>query len=506
MSTQPSAATGAAPSAAPAQNEAGEGTQHLPDPSKVRKGEAKLPSKIRPIPPKGAKAKVQLPGVDTGFDPASAFDQKIAKAIGRKADNSGDLDMGDAAEFSSRTGDRAVDAVNDAEQRAEKKMARDSGVAAERGPDGKFLKKGAAQGEEGEEPTAVEGEGEGEAPVETPEPPEGEEGEEAPEESVETLSTKYRDLEHKHKTLQGMFKPLQVRSQEILTEQHKAAKSATAWKAKADALQAEVNQLKSGTTPANQGAGGGREQSASAPRSSANGEERIQEIVKSIDWRMYAAVKEQGDDAAAVWLIQQATDMESAARKRDLDALREEMRQMADEPRRNAEQRQQVAQTATEIFNQIAQIKDENGEDAFPELFDNEKAQAIGKMWTQMSEQLGIEPHRAMTPAAIVQAILAYRFYHGGVPTSTLPPSTATPEGSEEGDMEEEEDDSADLNARPTRALVSGRPQIPSRRPTSAVGGDLAAQIKSAMRAGSESDNIFGFPVSDRYRRNRSSR
>ena len=94
----PTAEPGEGPSAAAV--EPGEtrtpdkGGQHLPDPAKVRKGQAKAPLKIKPI-----KDKVDLPGVDTGFDAASPFDAKVAKALGKDPETGEGLDAADGPQF-----------------------------------------------------------------------------------------------------------------------------------------------------------------------------------------------------------------------------------------------------------------------------------------------------------------------------------------------------------------------------------------------------------------------
>jgi len=478
MSTQaPSAATGNAPSVGTGEGEGGEGSLHLPSPKQVREGKAALPRQIKPIPPK-AKSKVQLPGVDTGFDSTSAFDAKIAKAIGRGAEPSGGVDMGDGAEFGSQTG---------AEAKARAETGAESGetAARERGADGKFLKAaGAEQEQEG-----AEGESEDQEPAEVPEPP----AEEAEIETVESLSAKYKEVEQRYKSLQGMFKPIQLKAQDAIREQHGAAKSATAWKAKADALEAELSQLRSGN-------GNGAAPLAASGREAVDPgrtpSSRVEAIVKAIDWKMYGSVKEQGDDAVAVWLTDQILTMADADRKKDIETLRSEFNEFA-QPIRDTGKMKEIANHATEVFTRVAEIKDESGEPAFPELYDATEAEAVGKAWVES----GKPPEEMLSPRGVIDAILFYRFITGK--NRTAPPPAAATETQGEG--EEEVDENEDVNAsggnaRPSRALLGSR-AFPSLRPPPSSPGDtrdLAASIKNAMRSSAETDNLFGFPTRKR--------
>jgi hypothetical protein len=441
----------------------------------VRKGEAALPRQIKPI-----KTKVQIPGVDTGFNPVSSFDSKIAKALGKSPETGEGMDMGDGAQFGEAPATPAP--------------------AARRGPDGKFLKSGEA--ETGEAPPAEEAPA-GEPPVETPPLPpdavEDQEGEDAEgEETVETLRAKHKEIEQKYKSLQGMFKPIQLREQTAIREQHGAAKSAVAWKAKAESLQAELEQLKQGRGGDTSPASGGREPADAARDSSAP--HRLEEIVKAIDWNMYGSVKEQGDDAVAVWLASNILKIVDADRQKDIESLRTDTTDMRRRLIEEPTQRQEIANHATEVFSRVADIKDESGEPAFPELFDEAEAGAVGKLWVES----GKDPNDLLTPRGVVDSILWYRFINNKAPRPVSTPPAA-PEGDEEQESDEVDNTGSTFpapNARPTRALVGSRSSAPMRSPvSSAVRGDLASQIKNAMRASAETDDLFGFPTAKSARR-----
>jgi hypothetical protein len=478
MSTQaPSATPGdAGPSDAGGDGEA----QHLPSPKLVREGKAALPRGIKPIP---NKPKVQLPGVDTGFDGTSAFDSKIAKAIGRGMEAAGasGLSAGDGAEFGSKP----------------EAAAKSDATPRERGADGKFLKPTGADGEAAEAAAPQEGDEATEAddsPVETPDLPD----EDAEVETLESLTAKHKEVEQKYRSLQGMFKPIQLKAQEAIREQHGAAKSAIAWKAKAESLEAELTQLRSGN-------GNGGAASAS-PSASGSGQEmsgrtpsnRIEGIVKAIDWKMYGSVKEQGDDAVAVWLTDQILGMVDKDTDTKIQALESKFNNFT-QPINDSRKMQEIASHATEVFTRVAEIKDESGEVAFPELYDATEAEAVGKAWVES----GKPPEDMLTPRGVIDAILFYRFINGKNRTPSSPlPAAGSQEPGDEGDGDGEGADESGGNARPTRSLLGSRASIPLRTPsTPGSPRDLAASIKNAMRDTTESDNLFGFPTRKMARR-----
>lgn len=490
MSTQaPSAAPSPSPSAAAGssdQSEARADQQRLPDPAKVRKGLASDPRKIKPIP---NKSKVDLPGVDTGFNPASAFDTKLAKALGRDAETGEGMDMGDGAEFGTDT--------------PAPKPAKVSKAQADRGPDGKFTRASgeAAEGAEGEE-----SEEQTEEALVAPELPEGEEDEA----ETEIASPQYKELEQKYKSLQGMFKPIQLEKLEAIKEQHGAAKSAVAWQKKAQALEAENAQLRQQFS--GQGAAAGVPRSGGSDQGNGSrqlpGIHRADDIAKSVPWAEYAEAKAAGDDAAAFWLISHVLKIVDADRDKALTPLRDETgnmrRQLIEEPG----QKREVARHAVDVFSSVADMKGEEGQPLFPELHEEAAAASVGKVWVDSDG----DPKALLTPRGVINAILWHRFIMGTGPRPTprqVEEAVEEAAGEEEeqdesGEQEAGDDDKSHLNARSVRALASGKSTLPVSRTSRAVNPsdprNIAATIKNAMRDTSEQDNLFGFPTARKRR------
>jgi len=440
------------------------GHENLPDPAKVRKGLAAKP--IKPI-----KTKVQLPGVDTGFDARSPFDAKIAKALGRDPESGDGLDSGDGPQF----GEKSARVEGDQGKQPQ----------AARGPDGKFLKaEGEEQVQEQEQEAAPD-----EQPADAPEPHEEQD-------TLEVLAPKYKELDQKHKTLQGMFKPLQTKLTDTLHHQRKAAESAVSWKARADSLEREVATLKSGghgsAAPSPAGGVNGRAHETAGEAPGAEG--RVQHILKSVDWDMYKAVKAQGDDAAAVFLIEQALNLSDRSRKQDIEALRQEVEPLIERTRAEDHNRQ-VSTHAVDVFMAVADIKNQaTGEHMFPELHDEQLATAVTQHWIDSGE----DPNRMLTPRGVVQAILDYRFYYGD-PTPPARPAAESVEEQEETEDDESRPDQTHLNARAIRSQLAAHGNTsPAPGSSKAQPRDPASIIKHALRNTVDRDVEFGFPTRKR--------
>lgn len=445
-----------------------QGEQHLPDPSKVR------------------KAKAKLPGVIGGHDPSNPADVKLAKALGR------DPEGGDGFDLSPGDGPDP-DVEGDDGDVAPAKKAAGKAAGRERGPDGKFLKAGETATDEGGDTQGGEGD---EGAVETapdapedaaPEPPEGSELPQTLEEAHEAL----KKTEQRYKSLQGMFTPLNSRLSEMTHQQSNAAKSAVAWKADSESKDATIADLKAkvaqyeGGNPASPS---GQSQADQSARPGGSTQDRAAELMKSIPWNEYAAMKEQGDDVAALWLATHITNMTDQASKREIAALQERLDNFIKPIQENREtnaKRAAVANHTVQAFQAVAALKNDAGQAAFPELQDENTAEEVGRLWTQMQ----MDPQYLMTPAGIVQAILNYRFYHGDS-TSTPPP--ASPDGDGNGNDPNQDPDQIQLNSRAVRSLASSRNASPPPRPGAQSEGDA---IKSTLRGIREVDGDLGFPT-----------
>lgn len=524
MATQAPSAAGKSPSEA-----AGAETQEpvaLPSPKKVREGKAQDPTKtgkpgvradgreIKPI-----KTKVQIPGVDTGFNRASAFDTKLAQALGRDeetGEQKQEIAGGESEEFSARIGKTKQPAQERAAQKEESAAAEGEGArpTPPRGEDGRFQKAVDEQESAAEQQMAEEAglEAESAAPAETPEPP-PEEVDEAFEsdERVKKLRGDHEKLLQQHRTLQGMFKPIQVKYQHVVTEQHAAAKSAHAWKARAETLERQLNELRSGNSNAGNGgqphaappvAGGSAQgpagRSAAAPDEAAE----YDAIAKQVDWEMYRSVKEQGDDAAAVWLIHQAAAINKRNAEELAERLRAEWRAELSKPEQEKQEKAQIAERALEVFSRVADIKNADGSDAFPELSDEKLASEVGRVWVQSGE----DPNALLTPLGVIKAIGLFRvFHHGDADEPTTTTADAGGEEQEEQESEEQEgqqenggrDDHAHVSARALRGMPGSRASLPTRPAGSSrlTGNDEGSRIRQSFRDRTgDVDPVLGFP------------
>jgi len=477
----PTAGTGTGPS--PAAGGEGEITrapdtaqQHLPSPAKVRKGEAKSP--IKPI-----KTKVELPGVDTGYNPKSPFDRKIAKALGREDEgDEGGVDTAGGKQFGEdNEGGKDTDAPVKA--------------GPQRGPDGKFLKTAPAEGEDqgAQAQDAQDQDQEGQdQDLQAPEPPDGSDLPQTLEEAHESL----KKVTQQYKSLQGMFGPLNARMTDLNHHQREAAKSATAWQRDSQAKDAVIADLKARMA---QFEGGG---TALARGSTQSGVESRQgsdpaTLLKAINWNDYSVMEKQGGDVAALWLTENILRLSDEAHKRDLDALRSDFDAFSrpiKESQADRAARAQVAQTVLGSFNAVADIKNESGEPAFPELYDPAQAAEVGKLWMG----LGMPPEYLNTPAGVVQAVLNYRFFRGGASTAPVGTGPQAAEGDEAGGEDNTSPDQTHLNSRAVRALASSRSAAPPAARGTATPGD---SIKSALRGMREVDDTFGFPTRASARR-----
>lgn len=204
--------------------------------------------------------------------------------------------------------------------------------------------------------------------------------------------------EHYFKSLEGRHKPIQ----EAATKNHaklvEAAASANGWYAKAQQLEAELNQLRAQPT----------QPEAEAPAEGA------------IDWSLYAEIRRAADAAgtpekADQWLAEQNDRVIRA----EIARLREEA---IENPRRAAEEQAARESTADTLVGALASVTNPDGTPAFPEYRDGDTAQAVGALWRSM----GLDPQLALTEGGAVAAVALYRMAAGMRP-APQPAAPAAP-------------------------------------------------------------------------------
>lgn len=143
------------------------------------------------------------------------------------------------------------------------------------------------------------------------------------------------------------------------------------------------------------------------------------------------------------------------------------------EPLQQTHAQAQKEQYADQLINGLAALRTSEGQQAFPELADQNKVAEISELMAEM----GFEEHHMLSPKTVMAAVGLYRMKHGwsaaqvaaAAQTTTTPPAEA-------------------LAAAASVAGVSGDP--PARPP---VPQTDAERIRSEMlKAGGGSDSTFG--------------
>lgn len=233
--------------------------------------------------------------------------------------------------------------------------------------------------------------------------------------------------EHFVKSMEGRYKPIQEAATRHEAQLVKAAESARGWHAEAQRLQAEIAALK-----ANPQAG-----AQPQPEAPAEG---------GIDWALYADITRIANEAgtpekAHQWLVEQI----ETQRQRDIAALREEA---IENPRREAAERAQLAQTADALVESMAAHTNPDGSPAFPEFRDGEQTREVGALW----QSLGLDPQIALTPGGAVAAVALYRMaqsMNAAPPPAPVPAPPVPP----------------DPAAEAAAGLEGGRPLMPAASP-----------------------------------------
>jgi hypothetical protein len=235
--------------------------------------------------------------------------------------------------------------------------------------------------------------------------------------------------EHNFKTLRGHFKPVQALAKQlggidkIAPTLSSAAESARGWKARADALEAELAAARSGRPPANTPAAAQPDTPASTPQAA-------EAAQADVDWELYAEIKKLATEKGEPWKAEQwlITEVRKAER-----AHLEKLLEQRDAPLKAAQAKEAMAAQTETLFGSLAEYTNADGSPAFPELGDEAAAYEVGRLWAS----LGLPPQAALTPQGAIAAIALYREHKrsagsqaGSAPAptpSTPPPATPPP-------------------------------------------------------------------------------
>lgn len=268
-----------------------------------------------------------------------------------------------------------------------------------------------------------------------------------PEENPEDQpAARLAKVEQQLKTLQGMHKSYEAQAkrgkeaESLYTQQREAA---LAWKAQAEAMQAQLAAVMSGQpahpqTPSPQA--GEPQATKSEIKSLAD------EALASIDESEYQAIVDQyGERTAQAWQLKRIlSHVENALKSRTEDLQKQFLERL--QPFEEDAETAGFYDSAKQSFAQIADWKyPDSDEYGFPELRDHAKAREIVRLW--QSQRGNWNEEFALNPQSVVWAVEMWRglqrYNQRSAPQPTTPPEVVRPE------------ERADLDLDTTTAPVS---------------------------------------------------
>ena len=222
------------------------------------------------------------------------------------------------------------------------------------------------------------------------------------------------EAEQRHKSLEGMFTPLNRSNQELRTAYE-------AWKADSTSKAARIAELESQL-----GSGGAKGQPAqagaqpSAASTSPAGADAlsVDELLKGLDADTFEAIAVQaglnhGGRNLGEQILRTVVD-------KIVPALRAEFGQRLQPFESEASSRTQVAQL-DDVVEQVRSLQNpSNGQPAFPELNDPVALQRIGATWRESR----LPAEHLFTPAGLMQAVAMDRMVRGMYPSTPSAPLT----------------------------------------------------------------------------------
>lgn len=288
------------------------------------------------------------------------------------------------------TGDDFPELQVPAKARMEAQARAEAQEGRERGADGRFL------------PKAPEG-GVGAAPATKPALPGGETPA-APEPAPAPFKFAGREYkggqaeaEQRHRSLEGMFQPMQARIKELTEDKDYGNRAANAWMAEANRYKAELERL-SGGKPAE---GNGKGQPAVA---SGEGEAlSVEKLLEGIDTDAYEAVARAGGLSHSAKYL--AGEMLKVVAEKMVPQIEARI-QAKYEPLMASHENSSRVQQADQAIAQLAsQRTPDQSRALFPELMDSRALGEMGNIWRQM----GGSDEDLVTTKGLLSAIGLYR-------------------------------------------------------------------------------------------------
>lgn len=302
---------------------------------------------------------------------------------------------------------------------------------------------------------------------------------------IQFLGKEYPDIkevEHLHKTLQGNFKTLKDTAVGNYN-------SANAWKAEAERLAKENEDLRAGKVPA------GQPQNTSTPTAAGQGTGRAQQITdpnqpapepksfaEAFDWNTYNRLKTVDPEAAEIFKESAWDEYQDQKWDRKYGSKLNELAAPREEQKKAEEFNARVVASINEL---ASQVDPQTGVHYYPELQDEQARNAILQIWSQS----GVPPELAHHPYVIASAVAHYRNWRSSQPNHQpqQQPSAAS-QAVAQGVVQEI---SGQIEGRRQSGVVEPPPS-PALRP-SPRSGDPAENFKLGIRqAGSFGDGKNG--------------
>lgn len=219
--------------------------------------------------------------------------------------------------------------------------------------------------------------------------------------------------EQSFKSLQGMFKPLQERVSRAEQLAEKAAESARSWRQRAMELE--------GTAPPTAQT---QTQQQPGPQNAASAQQELEQVLKGIDGDKFESVaREHGWPMAARFLAAQVlATVHDQMLPKIAEQLMAQFQEQYAPVAQTVEFQQQVSQVG-ELMENVSQLRNADGNPAFPELNDPAEAEEVAELWASSGQAQA-------TPQSLIQAIALYRLYkgaRGSGQTNTKPNVEVTP-------------------------------------------------------------------------------
>lgn len=274
-------------------------------------------------------------------------------------------------------------------------------------------------------------------------------------------------LEQKYKSLQGQFKPVMGLAKalggidQITPKFQQAVNVANDWKAKAEALEAELAAVKGETAKPSKPVDTSAE-------------------TEGFNWELWKQIKKIANESGTPEDAEAAEKWHAKESERVIQARVDKLLSERLKPFEEEKAADQTYAQYEQSFGELAGIKDASGKLAYPELSDPAQAYEVGKLWAAMD----LPPEHAMTPKGALASVALYRMvrsYAGSQDASTTTPSEVIGEG-------EPTDTAA------AAALSDGRPTV-IKGANGAVSNEAANIVASlrSMNAGTKDRTHLGF-------------